>query len=143
MGSLSSGLSGTFTCGCHVILHGSLMERKVAQTELDAEEYRALVKIAEKKGLTIKDALREAAVRWTREESGINPKDPIFDIALGRRKAQDWGQGTERISIDHDKILYAPVKSLSELRGAFKTRERLVREGIRELEREHRKEARN
>ena len=119
------------------------MQRKLVQTVLDAEEHSALVKLAKKKGLTVKDALREAALRWTREESGIDPKDPIFDIALGRRTAQDWGKGTERISIDHDKILYAPVKSLSELRGAFKTHERLVREGIRELEREHRKEARN
>ena len=82
------------------------MERKVAQTELDAEEYRALVKIAERKGLTIKDALREAALRWTSEESDIDSKDPIFDIALGRRKAKDWGKGTERTSIDHDKVLY-------------------------------------
>ncbi len=82
------------------------MERKVAQTELEAEEYRALAKIAGKRGLTIKDALREAALRWTSEESGIDPKDPIFDIALGRRKPQDWGRGTERASVDHDKILY-------------------------------------
>jgi hypothetical protein len=33
-------------------------------------------------------------------------------------------------------------KTLGELRGAFKTHEKSVREGIRELEREHRKEAR-
>jgi uncharacterized protein (UPF0332 family) len=34
-------------------------------------------------------------------------------------------------------------KPLAELRGAFKDHEKLVREGIRELEREHRKEARS
>ena len=119
------------------------MPRKVVQTLLDAEEHRALVKLAKKKGLTVKDALREAALRWTREESGIDPNDPIFDIALSRRKAQDWGKGAERVAVDHDKFLYVPVRSLGELRGAFKTHERLVREGIRELEREHRKEARN
>lgn len=55
--------------------------------------YRALARVAGKKGLTIKDALREAVLRWTSEESGISPKDPIFDIALSRRKAQDWGKG--------------------------------------------------
>jgi len=82
------------------------MERKVAQTELGPEEYQALVRTAEKKGLTIKDALREAALRWTSEESGVDPKDPIFNIALGRRKPQDWGKGTEKTSIEHDKILY-------------------------------------
>jgi hypothetical protein len=82
------------------------MERKVAQTELEPEEYRELAKTAEKKGLTIKDALREAALRWTSEESGIDPNDPIFDIALGRRKPQDWGKGTEKTGKDHDKVLY-------------------------------------
>ncbi len=119
------------------------MRRKLVQTVLDAEEHSALVKLAKKKGLTVKDALREAVLRWTMKESSIDPNDPIFDTALGRRKAQDWGKGTERVAVDHDKFLYVPVKSLSELRGAFKTDERLVREGIRELEREHRKEARN
>ena len=67
------------------------MERKVAQTELDAEEYRALVRIAEKKGLTIKEALRETALRWTYEESSIDPKDPIFDTCA--RSAQGSGLG--------------------------------------------------
>ena len=65
-----------------------------------------MVRVAEKKGLTIKKALREAVLRWISEESGIDPRDPIFDIALGRRKAQDWGKGTERASSDHDKVLY-------------------------------------
>lgn len=82
------------------------MERKVAQTELDAADYAAFVKIAEKKHLTIKDALREAAQRWTQEESGVNSADPIFDIALGRRKAEDWGKGSERSSREVDKTLY-------------------------------------
>jgi len=62
------------------------MERKVAQTELDAREYETLQAAAQKSGLSIKEALRQAALRWAAEESGINSKDPIFDIALGRRK---------------------------------------------------------
>jgi len=82
------------------------MPRKVVRTELDLEEYQSLVMVAEKKGLTIKKALREAVRHWISEESGIDPRDPIFDIALGRRKAQDWGKGTKRASIDHDKVLY-------------------------------------
>ena len=51
------------------------------------------------------------ARRWTIEESVIDPKDPIFDIALGRRKAQDWGKGTERTSVDHDRVLYGDLRS--------------------------------
>jgi len=62
------------------------MERKVAQTELDAQEYETLQAAAQKSGLSIKEALRQAALRWAAEESGIDSKDPIFDIALGRRK---------------------------------------------------------
>ena len=62
------------------------MEHKVAQTELEPEEYEALLAAARKSGLSIKEALRQAALKWSAEESGIDPKDPIFDIALGRRK---------------------------------------------------------
>jgi len=62
------------------------MERKVAQTELEPEEYQALLSAARKSGLSLKEALRRAALKWASEESGIDPKDPIFDIPLGRRK---------------------------------------------------------
>jgi hypothetical protein len=62
------------------------MEHKVAQTELQPEEYEALQAAARKSGLSIKEALRQAALRWATEESGIDPRDPIFDIPLGRRK---------------------------------------------------------
>ncbi len=57
------------------------MERKVAQTELEPSEYQTLAKMAEKKGLTIKEA-------------------------LGRRKAKDWGKGTENASKEVDETLY-------------------------------------
>jgi len=63
------------------------MERKVVRTELDSQEYENLLATAQKMGLSIKEALRRAALRWAAEESGIDSKDPIFDIALGRRKA--------------------------------------------------------
>ncbi len=72
----------------------------------DPSSIVTFAKTAEKKGLTIKDALRQAAQRWTLEESGIDPSDPIFDIAAKRRKAQDWGRGRERASREVDKTLY-------------------------------------
>jgi hypothetical protein len=53
---------------------------------------------------------------------------------LGRLSAPKKKQGTRRPRAS---------KPLAELRGVFKDREKLVREGIRELEREHRKEARS
>ena len=43
---------------------------------------------------------------WVHEESGIDPNDPIFDIALGRRKARDWGKGAENASKEVDQTLY-------------------------------------
>lgn len=53
-------------------------------------------------------------------------------------------EGSKLEFVESDEgVLLVPVKSLSELRGAFKAHEKLVREGIRELEREHRKEARS
>jgi hypothetical protein len=42
-----------------------------------------------------------------------------------------------------DELRLDPRKNVGELRGAFKTHEKSVREGIRELEREYRKEARS
>ncbi len=77
------------------------MERKVAQTELDPQEYSALAATAKKNKLTIKEALRRAALQWVQENSGTNPNDPIF-----RTKAVDWGKGTENASKEVDKTLY-------------------------------------
>ena len=77
------------------------MERKVAQTELDPQEYSALAATAKKNKLTIKEALRKAALQWVHENSGINPNDPIFQI-----KPVDWGKGTENASKEVDKTLY-------------------------------------
>jgi hypothetical protein len=77
------------------------MKRRVVQIELEPAEYSALAAIAKRKGLMIKEALREAALRWTREESGINPNDPIFHV-----KARDWGKGTENASKQVDETLY-------------------------------------
>ncbi len=56
------------------------MERKVAQTELDPREYSALATTAKKNQLSIKEALRQAALQWIQEKSGINPDDPIFHL---------------------------------------------------------------
>ncbi len=74
---------------------------KVAQTELNEAEYRLLVHYAEKQGITLKEALREAARRLVLADT-VDPEDPIFTrppVAkrTGRR---------ERTSIEHDRLLY-------------------------------------
>jgi hypothetical protein len=81
------------------------MERKVAQTELDSEEYSALATAAKKSNLSIKEALRQAALQWVQEKSGINPDDPIFHLkpVVFRDKK---GRVDKRASVDIDKIVY-------------------------------------
>jgi len=81
------------------------MERRVAQTELDAEEYSALVATAKKNKLSLKEALRQAALQWVQEKSGINPDDPIFHLkpVVFRDKK---GRVDRRASVDVDKIVY-------------------------------------
>ncbi len=84
----------------------------MAQTELEPAEYESLVVAARKSGLSLKEALRQAAVRWATEESGIDPKDPIFDIALGRKKPLELrlkGEAlrrAERASVEVDEAVY-------------------------------------
>ena len=67
-------------------------------------------------------------------------------VSIPARIRERYGirEGSKLEFIESDEgVLLIPVRSLGELRGAFKAHEKLVREGIRELEREHRKEARS
>ena len=74
---------------------------KVAQTELNEAEYRLLVQYAEKQGLTLKDALREAARRLVLPDR-VDPDDPLFtQPPVAPRTGRK-----ERTSEEHDKYLY-------------------------------------
>ncbi len=52
------------------------------------------------------------------------------------------GSKVEFVETEEGLLLF-PVKTLKELRGAFKNHEKSIRKGIRELELEHREEARS
>lgn len=55
------------------------MAKKVVQTDLDDNEYRLLKETVEKRGLTIKSALRAAIRQWVRTQIPVT-EDPIFKL---------------------------------------------------------------
>ncbi len=74
---------------------------KVAQTELNDAEYRLLAHYAERHGLTLKEALREAA-RLLVLSDKVDPSDPFF---THQPVAPATGK-IERTSVEHDRLLY-------------------------------------
>lgn len=61
--------------------------------------------------------------------------------SIRRKYGIEEGNKVQFVEVD-GAIMMIPVKSLSEMHGMFKQHAKEVIEGIRELEREHRKEAR-
>lgn len=55
-------------------------ESKHVQTELDAEEYEAFREFAEERGLTVKEAGREALMRWVESQRHADPHDRAFTV---------------------------------------------------------------
>ncbi len=51
---------------------------KYIQSELDRHLYFELKRTAEKKGISIKEAVREAVTEWVREKSGFDKEDSFF-----------------------------------------------------------------
>lgn len=48
------------------------------QTEVSEEEYARLRALARERGLSIREALREATERWIEDHATIDSTDPIF-----------------------------------------------------------------
>jgi hypothetical protein len=61
-----------------------MSDLKCIQSELDKHLYSELKKTAEKKGISIKEAIREAVLEWVREEYGFDKKDPFFRMRTFR-----------------------------------------------------------
>ncbi len=57
-----------------------MVKGKVVQTWLVGKEYELLRKIVRRKGLTIKQGLREAVQQWIKAQIEI-AEDPLFNIA--------------------------------------------------------------
>lgn len=55
-------------------------ESKHVQTELAAEDYEAFREFARERGLTVKEAGREALLRWVERQRRADPNDPAFTV---------------------------------------------------------------
>ncbi len=73
-----------------------MSEIKYIQSELDPHIYSELKKTAEKKGISIKEAIREAVIEWVRDRSGFDKKDPFFRMHTF--------QASKDFSEKHDEI---------------------------------------
>ena len=67
---------------------------KVVQTELDEKEYRLISEVTKKKGLSIKEVLRVAAVSYASDQLAIE-EDHIFKV-----KPRGTGIKTDASSLD-------------------------------------------
>ena len=50
------------------------------QTELAGKEYEAFRKFAQERGMTVKEAGREALVKWVERQQRADPYDPAFIV---------------------------------------------------------------
>lgn len=78
--------------------------RKVVQTELDPRLYEFVLRTARSKGLTLKEAAREALRRWASSEGDLS-WDPLFDLSRTFRA----GKRTDSSKVD--EVLYGRSKS--------------------------------
>ncbi len=73
--------------------------KRVVQTEVDPSLYEFVVKTAKAKGITLKEATREALRRWAAMEGDLS-WDPLFDLS----KTFKSKKGTDSSKVD--EILY-------------------------------------
>ncbi len=78
--------------------------KKVVRTELEIESYNILKEIVKKKGMSIKDGVRQAVRDWTLRESDMN-NDPFFDTSnvIKGRKVTDATRIDETLYGGKDK----------------------------------------
>jgi len=75
-----------------------LAGKKIVQRELEMREYEALRRVVEKRGLTIKQGLREAIRQWIATQIPLK-EDPLF-------KVKPVKTGVETDSSNLDRALY-------------------------------------
>lgn len=76
-------------------------KKRVVQTTLTTEEYRALIETLGRRRLSIQDGLHDAAMKLIEEESKVDANDSFFKI-----KSPERGSRLRDLSSSHDKYLY-------------------------------------
>ena len=77
--------------------------KRVVQTEVEAKLYEFVLKTADAKGLTLKDAARQALWEWAAREGDLS-WDPLFDPSWGFK----GGKKTDASKVD--EVLYGRRK---------------------------------
>jgi len=72
-----------------------MMRKRVIQTEVEPHVYEFVLKTAKAKGLTLKEAAREALREWAAREGDLS-WDPLFDPSWGFR----GGKKTDSSKVD-------------------------------------------
>jgi len=70
------------------------------QSELNMDEYVELKKRAEERGITLKEAVKEAISIWLRKNSAFNPEDPFFTTSKMFRSKKDLAERHDEIYED-------------------------------------------
>jgi hypothetical protein len=72
--------------------------KKVVQTQLTKDEYDLFVEAVSKKGMSLQEGLRKAALAVVTSNFEVDPKDPFFKARSSR--------GKRDLSANHDRYLY-------------------------------------
>lgn len=83
-------------------------KRKVVQTTLTRDEYELLADTLSKRGMTIQEGLRKAALELVESSSKVDPNDPFFRIKPSR------SGGPSDLSTKHDIYLYGEEEKASQ-----------------------------
>ncbi|MCD6456394.1 MAG: hypothetical protein J7K81_06355 [Methanophagales archaeon] len=67
------------------------------QSELNMDEYVELKKRAEERGITLKEAVKEAISIWLHKNSVFNPEDPFFTTSKMFRSKKDLAERHDEI----------------------------------------------
>lgn len=73
------------------------------QTEVPDEEYERLRQVAEQRGLSIREALREATELWLETQEAIDPDDPLF-TAVDRLREEAEPESETTLSAADDLV---------------------------------------